>query len=64
MVMDKKKSRGQIAGEVPQALIDEFDGCINRLGMTKKRAIAAALYAFIAGGADAQYEWQRLVHDS
>ena len=38
--MEGDKPFGQISGEVPQDLIDAFDACINRLGITKKRAIA------------------------
>ena len=42
-LMSAKKLKGQIAGEVPQDLIDAFDACVDRLGVTKKRGIAAAV---------------------
>ncbi len=61
--MEGDKPFGQISGEVPQDLIDAFDACINRLGITKKRAIAAAVHAFVSGAADRQHEWLRVVYD-
>ena len=54
---------GQISGEVPAGLIDQFDRCVDRLGIAKKRAIAAAVYAFVTATADAQHDWQRAVYD-
>ena len=61
--MEGDKPFGQISGEVPQELIDAFDACISRLGITKKRAIAAAVHAFVSGAADVQHEWLRAVYD-
>ena len=63
MFMDKKKSCSQISGEVPQVLIDAFDQCVDRLGVTKKRAIAAAVHAFLNADANAQHAWLREVYD-
>ena len=62
-LMSAKKQKGQIAGEVPQDLIDAFDACVDRLGVTKKRGIAAAVHAFITAGADAQHDWLRAVYE-
>ena len=62
-VMSAKKRKGQIAGEVPQDLIDAFDACVDRLGVTKKRGIAAAVHAFVAAGAKAQHDWLRAVYE-
>ena len=61
--MSAKKQKGQIAGEVPQDLIDAFDACVDRLGVTKKRGIAAAVHAFVAAGAEAQHDWLRAVYE-
>ena len=61
--MDAEKITGQISGEVPAGLIAEFDACVDRLGIAKKRAIAAAVYAFVSASADAQHAWQRAVYD-
>ena len=61
--MDAEKITGQISGEVPAGLIAEFDSCVDRLGIAKKRAIAAAVYAFVTANADAQHAWQRAVYD-
>ena len=62
-LMSAKKRKGQIAGEVPQDLIDAFDACVDRLGVTKKRGIAAAVYAFVSAGAEAQHDWLRAVYE-
>jgi hypothetical protein len=61
--MSAKKLKGQIAGEVPQDLIDAFDACVDRLGVTKKRGIAAAVHAFVSAGAEAQHDWLRAVYE-
>ncbi len=58
-----KKREGQIAGEVPQDLIDEFDACVDRLGVTKKRGLAAAVYAFVNAGHKVQHDWLQGVYE-
>jgi len=37
---------GNIAGEVPRELYDAFDAAAERLGIAKKRLLAAAIAAF------------------
>jgi len=61
--MNGRKKSGQVAGEVPQELIDAFDACVDRLGITKKRAIAAAVHGFVTGNAAQKHAWLQAVYE-
>ena len=60
-VMEKKSRHRtrQLQGEVPEPLVRAFDEATDRLGMNKKRVLAAAVHAFLGAAEGDQYEMCR-----
>ena len=53
LCVSKKKLSRQINVEVPDRLSEDMDELVDKLGLVKKRAVAAAVCAFLqASGAD------------
>lgn len=48
---------GGLSGEIPREIISEFDNSITRLGLVKKRALAAAALAFVKSDIESQMKW-------
>jgi hypothetical protein len=61
--MKKPTVTRQVNADVPEALGNEFDELIERLGMTKKRAVAAALLAFLVAERAAQFSVYQDVYE-
>lgn len=63
LYMPKNTATKQLGGDIPEGLVDEFDELVDRLGLTKKRAIAAAIFAFTNAGKVQQFEAYQDVYE-
>ena len=60
--MAKKSSTKPLNVHVPEALFDDLDGVVERLGLVKKRTVAAAVSAFLHADVETQLELYREVY--
>ena len=60
--MAKKSEIKALCVDLPSSLFEEFDECCTRLGLIKKRAVAAALEAFVTADIDQQLKWYRQIY--
>ncbi len=57
--VNEKNAEGNLGAKAPQQVVDELDAVAVRLGLVKKRAIAAAVWSFTRAGR----EQQRAIYD-
>ena len=62
--MDEKLAFRQLSGEVPGPLITGLDDVAARLGIAKKRLLAAAVAAFVGSTEDEQFEMVRAAYQA
>jgi len=60
--MTKKVRAKQFSGEIPDTITEAFDARVEKLGFIKKRAIAAAIWAFAEMDEDEAFGWYRRVY--
>lgn len=57
----KKLTSVHMGAKVPSALLDDFHRAVERLGIEKRRAVAAALLGFMEAPRDAQLKMHERV---
>jgi hypothetical protein len=63
LCMATKTSTIPFGGELPPHLVEAFDAVVSAEGWTKKRALAAAVRAFITADAHIRYGHYRAAYD-